>query len=130
MKFNFENLIVWQTAIGLSKRIYEVTNTFPRNELYGLTNQARRASTSIALNIAEGKGRRCIKEFSHFLYIARGSLLELVTCIELSKVLGYIDDDTNQELRQSTYVLLKKLSGLIKTINSRSSEAQPVTALL
>lgn len=130
MKFNFENLIVWQTAIGLSKRIYEVTNTFPRNELYGLTNQARRASTSIALNIAEGKGRRGIKEFSHFLYIARGSLLELVTCIELSKVLGYIDDDTNQELRQSTYVLLKKLSGLIKTINSRSSEAQPVTALL
>ena len=99
MRFNFENLVVWKIAVDLSKKAYQITSSYPKSELYGLTSQTRRAATSIALNIAEGKGRNSEKEFIRFLNIAKGSLLEFVTCMELSKDLNYINNSIHSEMR-------------------------------
>lgn len=79
MKRYFRDLIVWQKAIDLVTDIYKITKSFPREEMYGLTNQLRHAATSVPSNIAEGQGRRSEKEFQHCLAIARGSLMELET---------------------------------------------------
>ena len=72
-------LTVWQDSIALVKRVYELTGGFPREELFGLTSQMRRAAVSVASNIAEGSAREGDKEFLRFLYIARGPLAELET---------------------------------------------------
>lgn len=69
----FRDLIVWQRAVTFATTIYEITSRFPSSEIYGLTNQLRRASVSISSNIAEGSKRGSKKEFSHFLRIAQGS---------------------------------------------------------
>jgi four helix bundle protein len=74
---SFRDLGVWQEAMKLTAEVYRGTISFPRHELYGLSSQMRRAAVSVPSNIAEGKGHRSDKEFSHFLYHARGSLLEL-----------------------------------------------------
>lgn len=84
MKSHHE-LKVWRTAIKLAKSVYELTREFPKEELYGLTSQMRRAATSIASNIAEGAARNGTKEFIQFLYIAVGSANELDTHVEISK---------------------------------------------
>jgi four helix bundle protein len=75
----YRDLIAWRKATQLAVEIYRVTQKFPKDELYGLTSQMRRAAVSVASNIAEGKGRYSRKEFAQFLYRARGSLLELET---------------------------------------------------
>lgn len=82
---NYKSLIVWQKAIELNVAIYTLTGNFPTDERFGLTSQMRRASVSIASNIAEGKLRGSEKEFRHFLYIAFGSGGELETQIEIAK---------------------------------------------
>jgi four helix bundle protein len=73
------DLIVWQKAVKLVVAVYDASNNFPKDEIYGLTSQMRRAAVSIPANIAEGQGRRMNKEFQMFLGHARGSLLELDT---------------------------------------------------
>ena len=74
---SFKNLKVWEKAHLLTLDAYQSSKSFPREEIYGLTSQMRRSAVSVPSNIAEGKGHRSDKEFSHFLYHARGSLLEL-----------------------------------------------------
>jgi four helix bundle protein len=76
---SFRELIVWQRAMQLTNAIYDATSTFPKEEMFGLTSQMRRAAVSIASNIAEGSQRGGKKEFIHFLTIARGSVAELLT---------------------------------------------------
>lgn len=76
MTESYRNLIAWQKAKGLALDIYRCTRRFPKDEIYGLTSQLRRAAISVPSNIAEGKGRHTRKDFVHFLYQARGSLLE------------------------------------------------------
>jgi len=92
VEFLFKNLIVWQKAMELTKLVYRLARQLPSDERYALTDQLRRAAASIPSNIAEGNGRAGNKDYAHFLAIARGSLYETITQLELSKELGYIDD--------------------------------------
>lgn len=84
-----KNLDVWKKSLELVKLVYNKTNTFPKSEIYGLTNQMRRAATSIPSNIAEGAARNTKKEFVQFLHIAQGSMSELDTHFEIAIVLDY-----------------------------------------
>jgi four helix bundle protein len=86
---SFRDLLVWQRAVDLAVHIYKVTEQFPKSEMYGLTNQMRRASVSVASNIAEGYNRSQA-ELRHFLEIARGSLAELETQLEIAQRIGYL----------------------------------------
>ena len=96
MKTNsFKDLIVWQKAYKLVLAIYEVTKDFPKTEIYGLSQQMRRAAVSIPSNIAEGYGRRNKAEYRQFLSIAYGSLLELETQSLLARDLGYMNKNGN-----------------------------------
>jgi len=81
----FQDLRVWQNAMELAVEVYRQTSRLPREEIYSLTQQMRRAAVSVPSNIAEGKGRRSRKEFQQFLFHARGSLLELQTQVMIAK---------------------------------------------
>ena len=85
---SFRDLVVWQKALDLAIRIYGMTRSFPREEIYGLTSQIRRAAISVPSNIAEGQGRLTSGEFRQFLGIARGSNFELQTQLEVARALG------------------------------------------
>jgi four helix bundle protein len=85
-----KELIVWQKAMEMVTEIYRLTQNFPKEELYGLVSQMRRAAVSIPSNIAEGHGRQSKGEFRQFLGIARGSYAELETQIEIAKNLGFL----------------------------------------
>src|SRR5947209_5999745 len=89
MSSTFRDLIVWQKSKALARRIYSLTKNFPKEEVFGLTSQIRRAAVSIPANIAEGKGRGTQKDFCHFLVQARGSLFEVEALAELASDLGY-----------------------------------------
>jgi four helix bundle protein len=88
---SYRDLIVWQRAIQLCVAIYELTRAFPQEEIYGLTNQLRRASISIASNIAEGCGRLTREQYRHFLGIAKGSNFEVETQLEIAGRVGLGD---------------------------------------
>ena len=92
MEFIFKNLIVWKKAMELTKLVYGLVRRFPAEERYALADQLRRAVASIPSNIAEGNGRAGNKDYAHFLAIARGSLYEVVTQLEIAQGLGYIDN--------------------------------------
>jgi four helix bundle protein len=86
---NFKDLKIWQRGMELAKAIYQVTDSFPAKEIYGLSSQMRRSAVSIPSNIAEGFMRKHNKEYKQFLYIALGSLAELETQVLLSEELGF-----------------------------------------
>jgi four helix bundle protein len=94
---SYQDLEVWKKAMELVTDIYKITQTFPKEELYGLTNQLRRASVSVPANIAEGWGRGTTKGYIQFLRIARGSLLEVETLMTISYNLGYVNAQDLQE---------------------------------
>ncbi len=110
-------LIVWQKAHELVLKIYEITKDFPKDELFGLTSQMRRASTSIPCNIVEGKARGSSKDFKRFLLIARGSLEELKYQILLSKDLNYIDEEKSNELQNIAKEVGRLLNGLMVSLD-------------
>ena len=87
---SYEELIVWQKAMQLAKMVYGIQKQLPKEEVYGLGDQIRRAAVSIPSNIAEGFGRDTEKEFRHFLSIARGSLFETKTQLQLAEDLGFL----------------------------------------
>ncbi|TJY34775.1 four helix bundle protein [Pontimicrobium aquaticum] len=110
-----KDLKVWQEAMNFVVVIYEISESFPSKEVYGLTSQLRRASVSIPSNIAEGAGRRGNKEFIRFLYIALGSLSEVETQLEIAYRLKYLNEaDT---ITQRIYFIRKMLSNLIKSLH-------------
>lgn len=116
-KFVFENLEVWQKSIDFARNIITITdNLDSKNKHYRLMEQLESASTSIALNIAEGKGRYSKKEFIHFLYIAKGSLFETITLIIILARNGLIKNSQLEELRGSANEIGKMISGLINSI--------------
>jgi four helix bundle protein len=88
------DLIVWQLAMDLAVRIYEISRSFPRMEVYGLTSQITRSTTSVAANIAEGHARGSARDYAQFLSVARGSLMETETLLTLAVRLGYIRPET------------------------------------
>ena len=89
MAKSFRDLAVWSKAIDLTELIYKVTADFPKSEVYGLASQMRRASVSIASNIAEGSARGTMRDFRHFIRIAKGSTCELQTQLVITNRLGY-----------------------------------------
>ena len=109
-----EDLFVWQKSITFVTQIYKMTEKYPTHELYGLTNQIRRAAVSIPSNIAEGAGRKNTKEFIQFLYIARGSASELETQIIIAKKLGYMNDE--ESLISDITIIRKMLNALITSL--------------
>jgi four helix bundle protein len=113
---SYRDLIAWRKAMQLVRAIYDATRTFPKEELYGLVNQLRRAAVSVPSNIAEGQARFSPKEFRHFLSHARGSLVEIETQILIAQDLGYISAAKNGELLQSTAELGRVLNGLIASV--------------
>jgi len=88
----YEDLKVWQVAMQLAEMVYAAQKQFPQEERYALGDQLRRAAVSVPSNIAEGAGRDTKSDFLHFLAIARGSLFEMRTQIELARRLGFIAD--------------------------------------
>lgn len=114
-----KRLNVWKQAVELSLLIYQTTEKFPREERYSITDQMRRAATSIATNIAEGAARKSKREFARFLHMARGSLSELDTQLEIVKRLGYLDDESWGILDARMNEIDKMLSGLIRYQQSR-----------
>ncbi len=116
MGFNFEDLDVYNKAIDVVNDIYLLTKAFPKEEMFGLTNQLRRAAVSIPSNIAEGSARSK-KDFSRFIDIARGSLFECVTMLQISFKQRYINNENFSDLKNKLTDLSKMLSGLKKSIN-------------
>ncbi len=113
---SYTDLIAWQKAIALVTSIYAATRTFPKEEIYGLTSQMRRAAVSIPSNIAEGQGRGSTNEFIHFLGTAKGSLFELQTQVHLAKELGYLNQVQSKLLLESTHEIARILNGLINSL--------------
>ena len=106
------DLEVWQKAMRLVTEIYEVTSSFPKHELYGLTSQIRRAAVSVPSNVAEGYARNSRNELHHFIGQARGSLAELETQIELAGNLGYLDATVVSDLLLKIARIGRMLTGL------------------
>lgn len=100
---SFEQLTVWQESQNLAVSIYSITKGFPKDELFAMTNQLRRAASSISANIAEGFGRSTVKDKLHFYVMAYGSLLEVKNFLYLSNKLSYVSDkDLETVLLQCT----------------------------
>jgi four helix bundle protein len=116
MGLSYKDLIAWQKAMDFTEEIYKATRGFPRDELYGLTSQLRRAAVSIPSNIAEGQGRLTPGEFKQFLGHARGSLLETETQILLCGRLGYISAEETNRLLALSGEVGRILNGLISSI--------------
>ena len=114
----FKELIVWQKAHLLVLSIYKITRNFPKDETYALTNQMRRASVSIAANIAEGYKKKTLANKSHFLNISEGSLDEVKYYITLSKDLEYINENKEAELENLSNEVGRLINGYSKAIAS------------
>ncbi len=117
---SFKDLTVWQKSADLAVSVYKITEKFPRSELYGITNQMRRAVISISSNLAEGFKRSHNKEKLQFYNIAYGSTSELESQIEISKKLGFLSENDYQGLIAITVEISKMNNGLIKSLNSKS----------
>jgi four helix bundle protein len=118
MSGSYREIKLWQKAIELVADIYSCTRSFPREELYGLAGQLRRAAVSIASNIAEGKGRRTDREFLQFLHHARGSVFEVETQLTIASRLGYMPEAEVLRGGDSASEIARMLNGLIKAITS------------
>ena len=117
---SFKDLFVWQKGIELINEIYKLTKFFPKEELYGLTSQIRRAAVSIPANIAEGWGRGTTKNYLQFLEIARGSLFELNTIILISYNQDYINKEHCDEIENKIIEIGKMLNALITKLDSKN----------
>jgi four helix bundle protein len=113
---SYQDLVAWQKAIDLVEAVYRVTQGFPREELYGLTNQLRRAAVSIPSNVAEGQGRGAGSDFARYLRIANGSRQEVETQLLIGLRLGYLDAHTLGPLLAMSGEVGRLLSGLMKSI--------------
>ncbi len=116
MASSYRDLRTWKQAIEVTVQVYRATAAFPKHELYGLVSQLRRASVSIASNIAEGKGRSSDREFILFLHHARGSLLEVETQLLIANRLGYISELESRQLNDQLEHLAKGLNALINSL--------------
>jgi len=112
---SFTDLIAWQEAHKLVLKIYEITKGFPKEEIFGLVMQLRRASVSITSNIAEGFSRQSYKDKVHFYSMALGSLTEVQNQILISKDIKYLEGEDFKHLADQTVVVSKLLNGLIKS---------------
>ena len=112
VRFRFEQLTVWQKAVEFADSIYEVTSKFPSDERFGLTNQLRRASVSVSSNIAEGSSRGSNRDYSRFIEIAYGSVMEIVSQLHVSRKRQFLSEEMFDELCVKADELARMLSGL------------------
>ncbi len=115
----YSELKVWQKSMDLAVEIYKTVKMLPKEELYGLSDQMRRAVVSIPSNIAEGHQRSATKDYIRFLYIAKGSLGELETQIRLGERLGYFEEEKARRLFSQSEEVGRMLSGLIKSLQKK-----------
>jgi four helix bundle protein len=113
---HYQELIVWQRAMDLVEEVYRVSRTFPREEIYGLTSQLRRAAVSIPSNVAEGQGRRTTQDFLRHLSIAYGSLLEVETQIMIAIRLRYLTSGNCVVAMNIAAEVGKLLNGLMSSL--------------
>ncbi|MBO7277929.1 MAG: four helix bundle protein [Bacteroidales bacterium] len=118
---DFHKLIIWQRSHQLTLAIYRISKSFPKEEIFGLTSQMRRAVSSIPTNIAEGCGRASNKDFAHFLQIAIGSATEVEYQLLLAHDINYINDDDYQALTDETVVVRKMIIKYQSELKSSSS---------
>ena len=115
---NFKSLKLYHKALDLAERIYGITATFPRSEVFGLSSQMQRAAVSVGLNIAEGAARNSKQEFYHFLGITNGSAAELHFQLDLASRRNMISDTELQEVQELLSEIMKMSSSLQKTLSS------------
>lgn len=120
---DFRKIQVWQKSHELTLRLYKVTLVFPKEELYGLTSQIRRASASIPANIAEGCGRNTQTELARFVHIASGSASEVDYHLLLAHDLGFIEKGIYQELETAISEIKRMLHGFEKSVSSNAKKA-------
>ncbi|MCC7297571.1 MAG: four helix bundle protein [Bacteroidia bacterium] len=113
---DFKDLLVWQKAMQLSIKVFVITKKLPKEEMYGMSSQLRRAAVSVAANIAEGHGRNTKGEYRQFLGIAKGSLAELETLLLLSKEMDYLNSNTLTETLDLVVDCNRMLKKLIQAL--------------
>lgn len=113
---DYTKIEAWRLADDLTVMIYERTKAFPREELYGLTSQVRRAASSVPANIVEGSARETQRDYLRFLHIARGSLAEAQYFVHLATRLGFLTAEISSELHQHTKHVFACLHGLIQAV--------------
>ena len=118
-EFPFEKLEVWHLAVDFADFILNIVESFPQNKYLRLIGQMEAAVSSISQNIAEGKGRQYKKEFIQFLYVAEGSLFEVLTLTEIFKRRKLVKEDEFIEIRKQAETIDRKLHGLINSLRSR-----------
>ena len=112
----FRDLMVWQKAMELSRAVYKLQKGLPKEETYGLGDQIRRAVVSVPSNIAEGYGRESKDDFAHFLVMARGSLYEVETQLELAESMGYLS--VQSDIRDGLAEVGRMLTGFISKLHA------------
>lgn len=117
MHHNFRELDIWKESKDLSIRIYKITSSFPKSEIYGITSQINRAVVSIPSNIAEGAGRNSNKYFSRFINIALGSAFEVETQLIIAFELALLEEKVFEEVAKSIHILQKKIVSFNKYLN-------------
>jgi len=120
MPRDFKNIKAWKFADELTLAVYSATKSFPREELYGITSQLRRAVVSIPTNIAEGANRESKKEYLYFLNIASGSVSEVEYLLHLTNRLGYLDNNNYKILEELRATAGKTLYGLITSVKKEA----------
>lgn len=119
MILSYKHLHVWQKSLAVYKETYKITSTFPKHELYSLTNQIRRSAVSIMSNIVKGHARTSSKEYMHFINIARGSVAELESQLWLSKELNYVSEHRITKILEELDQLGKMLRSLYNKIKEK-----------
>ena len=127
---DYTKIEAWKLADDLTVLIYQITRSFPKEELYGLTSQLRRSVSSVPANIAEGSARGTQKDYLHFLYIARASLTEAHYFVHLSKRLAYVGDKKHAELESLFRRTFACLLGLIAAVEKENAKLGKAVALI
>jgi len=122
MSQSFRDLLVWQRAMQLTVSIYRLTQGFPREEIYGLTSQIRRAAVSVPSNIAEGQGRLNPGEFRQFLGIARGSICEIQTQLQIARALQFGKSELIDEAENLSHEVGKMIYSFLESLKDQSRE--------
>jgi four helix bundle protein len=125
---DYTKIDAWRLADDLTVAVYERTRSFPREEIYGLTSQLRRASYSVPANIVEGSSRESKKDYLHFLYIARGSLSETQYFVHLARRLDYLSSGEAGILHEQTKTAFACLHGLIRAVEKEAGKLSKVVA--
>lgn len=116
-----ERLEVWERAVDFVVRVYKMTESFPREEKFGLTSQIRLAAVSVPANIAEGAARQSNKEFSYYLSNAQGSVSELATEMLIARKLGYVSEQLYQSDNEELTSIGRMIFGLARSVKRRSA---------